>query len=62
MNLKVYILLLAGCVFYLESQKGTGFIHFIFLLGSYVFIPASVLEISTGFFKEAEKVKVKIKE
>jgi len=58
MKLKMYLLLLAGCVFYIESQKGHELINLIYLIGSYIFIPAAVLEISKSLFKEAEKVKI----
>ena len=58
MKLKIYLLLLAGCVFYIESQKGNELMNFIYLLGSYIFIPAGVLEISTGLFQKAKEVKV----
>ena len=58
MNLKTNILLLAGCVFYLESQKGSELIQLLYLLGSYIFIPLAVMQVSSKLFERAEKVKV----
>ncbi len=58
MNIKTFILLLAGCIFYLESQKGSELINVTYLLGSYIFISVSILNISSRLFKEAEKVKL----
>ena len=58
MSLKTSILLLAGCVFYLESQKGSEFLQLIYLLGSYMFIPLALMEVSKKLFEHVKKAKV----
>ena len=60
MNIKTSILLLAGCVFYLESLKTDIPQNLVFLLGSYIFIPAALLTLCQGWFKHIELAKAKV--